>query len=339
MLVNLIPDALVRLFAAPYVAGDRMDDGLEVAHRLLDQASIQTTLDLLAEEVSDEHRVAENHRAYLDLIDALGKDPRFADKTTRPTVSVKLSSFTLAPLEKGGDASGSREHMLDVAAHAKAANVALSIDMEDRHWTDFTLDIARELFLSGHDVGAVLQTRLHRTEADIESLPEGMRVRMVIGIYQEPATDALTQKREMKERLLVQSARLLDRGLYVEFASHDQEFLRRFLEDVVTPRKLDGDRYELQMLYGVPRATILAEILSGNWTPSPIPPTVRLYVPYATDWSQATAYCRRRLAANPGLGLYVFRNLLGSLGSLGSSGKGIAPYVSALGKIREEQGV
>ncbi len=36
------------------------------------------------------------------------------------------------------------------------------------------------------NLGTVLQSRLFRTMQDIERFQEGMRVRLVIGIYQEP---------------------------------------------------------------------------------------------------------------------------------------------------------
>ena len=313
-----IPGPLVRLFARPYVAGDSIEAGLAVAHELWSGGEIATTLDLLAEEVRSADRAAENLGAYLSLLERLGADDRF-QRGGRPTVSVKLSSFTTRPLDRGGDGAGSREGMLEVAAAAQRFSVGLTIDMEDHHWTDFTLELAIELFERGFDVGTVLQSRLDRTDADVERIPSGMRVRTVIGIYPEHRDIATVDKSEMKDRLVRQSLRLLERGCFVEFASHDEDALRRFFQGAGSGQPMET-AYEIQMLYGVPRGPLLRRIRSGRMTPDAEAPLVRLYVPFATDWEQATAYCRRRLAENPDLAIYVMRNLFRS--GFASSGAG-----------------
>ena len=332
-LLDFTPDPIVRLFARPYVAGDSLEKGLEVARRLLRDAGIVTTLDLLAEEVASEERARGNQATYLEMIRGVAQDEAFRAPRERPSISVKLSSFTTAPLDRGGDARGAREAVETVALEARRLGVPLTIDMEDHAWTDFTLGIATDLFRRGFDVGTVLQTRLHRTEQDLARIPEGMRVRMVIGIYLEPPDLALSDKEPMKERLLQQSAALLDRGVYVEFATHDERCMRRFFAEVVAPRALGGERYEVQMLYGVPRAKLLAEVAAGLLSPRDrAAPPVRLYVPFATAWDQATAYCRRRLRNNPHMMNYVLLNLLQSLRG---RNPGIGQYREAAAALRK----
>ena len=71
---------------------------------------------------------------------------------------------------------------------------------------------------------------------------------------------ALTDKNAMKERLLQFAERLLKEGHYVEFATHDVTYVRRFLDEVVPRAGVGPDRYEVQMLYGVPRDRFLAEL-------------------------------------------------------------------------------
>ena len=122
-------------------------------------------------------------------------------------------------MERGGDAAGSEEAIVEIAQLAKEAGVALTIDMESHEWTDFTLDLAIRLFRDGYDVGTVLQTRLERTADDLRRIPTAMRIRMVIGIYQEPKSIAITDKRQMKQRLVTQSQKLLEQGVFVEFAN------------------------------------------------------------------------------------------------------------------------
>ena len=130
-----------------------------------------------------------------------------------------------------------------------------------------------------------------------------MRVRLVIGIYQEPSQVALTQKSEMKERMLVCAERLLERGHFVEFASHDVAYVRRFLEEVVPRVGVGPDRFEIQMLYGVPRDRFLADILRQGVQ-------ARLYVPFALGWELAIEYLRRRLDEYPAMMWLVTKNML-----------------------------
>ena len=302
--IRLIPAPLVRVFARPYVAGDSLAMAMTAAARSLAERGLRTTLDLLAEDIDSEAMVEGNVRTYLDMVDAAATDPRFPRPELRPSLSLKLSSYTAHPLDRGGDARGAREGVFRIAEHAQARGVALTIDMEGRAWTDFTLDTLRDLHRAGYrHVGAVLQTRLHRTEADLARLPPACRVRLVIGIYQEPAAVATTSKAEMKRRLLDYAARLLRDGHYVELGTHDEAVLRRFVDEVVPGTGAAPDRFELQMLYGVPRTRVLAEMVGRGIT-------ARLYVPFALSWSLALRYLRRRLDEYPMMMAVVARNLV-----------------------------
>ena len=298
-LIRIIPASLVRFFAKPYVAGDSLEKAMEAVRRLRDERGLLSTLDLLAEDIREQGQVDRNVQAYMDMVDAAAATPA-AD---RPTLSLKPSSYTTRPLHEGGDAAGSRDAMWQIIQKAAAADVDVSVDMEGRQWTDFTLDALQRFHAEGaRNVGCVLQTRLNRTEQDLAALPEGTRVRLVIGIYQEPAEVALTDKAAMKARLLEQAEALLERGHYVEFATHDVQCVRRFLEDVVPRTGVGPDRYEIQMLYGVPRDRFLADLLRQGVK-------CRLYVPFALGWDLAIEYLRRRLDEYPAMMWLVTKNM------------------------------
>lgn len=297
MLSKLVPAPLVRFFAGPYVAGENIAEALDVAAHRLERSGLLTTLDLLGESVTEQAQVENNVETYEALIRAVAQDERFADLATRPSVSVKPSAFTtgeqkavIAPLER-------------IVEVAKEEQVRITIDMEDRRWTDLTLDVSTDLFKRGYDVGTVLQTRLNRTEADLARIPAGMRLRLVIGIYPEPAEVALTDKSEMKARMLTFAQRLLNQGAYVEFATHDEPCLERFATEIAPAAP---DRCEVQMLLGVPRSEMQEKLQKGTLGP-PLP--VRLYVPFAIGWKDATAYLRRRMDESPSMVWLVLRNL------------------------------
>lgn len=298
-LIRLIPAFLVRFFASPYVAGDSLAKAIGVVQKLVRERGLLSTLDLLAEDIRMPEQARANLDAYLAMVDAAAALPL----DSRPTVSMKPSSYTTAPFQHGGDADGSLAAMLQIAERAGQRQVKVSIDMESRHWTDFTLDALATMHERGMThVGAVLQTRLHRTEKDLDRLPKGCRVRLVIGIYREPAEVALSDKPPMKDRMLTYAETLLRRGHYVEFATHDDVYVRRFIEQVVPKSGVGKDRFEVQMLYGVPRDRFLADLRRQGIT-------CRLYVPYALGWDMAIQYLRRRLDEYPAMVWLVTKNM------------------------------
>jgi len=301
-LIRLIPPPLVKFFAKPYVAGDSLESAMDVATQIYQRDRFLTTLDLLAEGIGSEAEVQQNIATYMEMIDRAADDPRFGFGAGRPTISLKPSSYTTSPLEEGGDARGSKEAIRKICAHAKERGIGVTIDMESRWWTDFTLECLRDLHADGlADAGCVIQTRLHRSEADLDALPEGVRVRLVIGIYKEPEEEALVDKAAMKERMLQFARKLLERGHFVEFATHDDRYVKRFVDEVVTRTGVGLDRFEIQMLYGVPRQKLLKNLVSQGIS-------VRLYIPFALSWGMAVAYLRRRLDEYPAMALLVLKN-------------------------------
>lgn len=302
-LIRLIPPVLVRAFARPYLAGDSLALAMDAADRQWRQHGIASSLDLLAEGIETEDVAEQNRQTYIEMVATAAADPRFSAEN-RPTLSLKPSSFTTSPLHRGGDGRGAAEAIRTICEAASEVGIGLTLDMESRHWTDFTLDLLRSLHGEGHrHIGAVLQTRLHRCEADLDQLPQGVRVRLVIGIYREPASVALSDKVEMKERMLRYAQTLLERGHYVEFASHDEIYVRRFVDTVVADAGASLDSFEVQVIYGVPRRRLLAEISARGIR-------CRVYIPFALSWSMAVAYLRRRLDEYPAMMWMVAKNMV-----------------------------
>jgi len=291
MLARIVPAPLVRWFARPYVAGDSMDAGLDVARRVFAERGLFTTLDVLGEDVTTAAQLQANVALYGRLIDALAA--QWDSTAERPSISLKPSAFTI------GAETEAQGPVTDLVQRAHSQGVAVTIDMEDHDWTDLTIDWSVGLFESGCDVGTVLQTRLHRTEADLARIPAGMRLRLVIGIYPEPADIALTEKPAMKERMLDYAAQLLERDVSVEFATHDVPTIERFAAEVALRKP---ECCEVQMLLGVPRARLQQRLREQGIH-------VRLYVPFANGWNDATAYLRRRMRESPSTMWLVFRNV------------------------------
>jgi len=291
-IVNLMPNPLVKVFAAPYVAGTGLESGLETAERFWEKDGLYSTIDLLGEEVYDHDEVEGVVEIYLEAVRRL-KDREYATISLKPTQLgiFEGEGYCLANMRK-------------IISAAGKYNLHITIDMEDHPYTDVTLKFFHELREEFDNVGTVLQSRLFRTRDDILSLPQKpCKIRTCIGIYNEPANVALQKKSEMKEQLFENMQLLLEHGHYPEIATHDVALINRcvkFLEE----NKIPSNRYEFQMLMGVPRKAIQHKLLERG-------EVVRLYVPFAEKWKYALAYCKRRLAANPMMAAYVLKNIVG----------------------------
>lgn len=289
-LASMIPGRLVRVFAAPYIAGDSLEKALSVADRMHQEKGILTTLDVLGESEKTEAKVRGAVDAYLRVLDAVKSRPYC-------TISIKPGhwGYYVSP-------DLCRRNIEEMAAACQAAGRGLTVDMEDADVTDWTIQLYRDLKPKYPVLGTVLQSRLYRTEKDLDAF-DGLEanIRMVIGIYNVPPPAAMTSKRDIKEALLEQSLTLLKRGHYVCFATHDIDYVRRAWK-LFRERGIGKDRYEFQMLLGVPRDKIIKELRDAG-------ETVRLYIPFANDWDDALAYLRRRMLESPSMAALVLKNL------------------------------
>lgn len=332
-IVDTMPLKLVMMLAAPYLAGRNASDALQKAHQVYRENRFASTVDILGEDATsseDCDRSVENYKGLIDLI--AGNPVPVTNPLAQVTVSFKPSMFSI--VSPASDASNKQSELdkaysriESIVAHAKAKNIRVTLEAEDHNWTDFHLDTYFSLINAGYlNCGTVVQSRLFRTKNDIRKFDERMRVRMVIGIYNEPAAIALTQKPDMKKVAVEYAAELLGRGTYVELASHDTDCMQSFIENAVLPNRAQSDRFEIQHLLGVPRREIQQAYASGKHfvTMSETQTgarrehladlarsgvLIRMYLPFGTD-NVAGPYCKRRLKANPNMIGFGIKNLL-----------------------------
>jgi proline dehydrogenase len=291
-IVDLAPAPVVKIFAAPYVAGKGVESGVKKADEIWNASGLYSTVDLLGEEVFSREDVEATVALYFRMVDQLA--------------GRKHASISLKPTQLGIHESEAYclENVRKVLARAAERGIDVTVDMEDRHFTDVTLRLFKALRDEFDNVGAVLQSRLFRTRDDITSLHhKPCRVRICIGIYNEPKDVAYQDKAAMKEKLFEFVQLLLDKGHYPEIATHDEPLIHRCIE-YLDKRGCAKRAYEFQMLLGVPRHDVQSRIVHDGRV-------MRLYVPFAEEWKYAVAYCKRRLAANPMMGAYVMKNLFG----------------------------
>jgi proline dehydrogenase len=278
------------MFASPYVAGDSIEAATETAQKLWTERQVCSTIDLLGEELESDEEVRYTVDIYKRLIDTLGPQ--------------EYATISLKPTQLGSHHS--KDHcqntIEEIIIHAERHSIPVTLDMEDHTFIDLTLDIFRALQSKHPTFGTVLQSRMFRTDDDIKSL-EGInaRIRICIGIYNEPKEIALQNKPEMKIKLLEQLDVLFKEGHYAEIATHDEAVIRESI-DIAEKSNIKKNQYEIQMLMGVPMQAFQKELIQNDIL-------VRLYVPFAAKWKYATAYAKRRLAANPAMAVYIMKNL------------------------------
>jgi proline dehydrogenase len=329
--IDRIPLKLVLLLASPYIAGKTSTQALKRAQRLYRQEYFTGTLDILGEDSKTVEDCQSAVKQYQQLVDELCLNPLPVSNLRKQlTVSLKPSMFSIVTPAGGGsdpELDDAYDRIKAVVDYARAKNVQVTLEAEDHRWTDFHLETYFSLINEGYgNLGTVLQSRLFRTRNDIKRFDERMRVRMVIGIYNEPAEIAHTEKPVMKEVLVQLSADLLRRGTYVELASHDTGCVNNFLRQAVIPAKAPSSQFETQFLLGVPRRKLQQALVSGEYfagwksqfnaadvkhieSLEQDGVLVRLYLPFGSD-QVSGPYCRRRLKANPNMVAYGIKNLL-----------------------------
>ena len=287
----VVPRPLVRHFADRYIAGETLADAIS-AVSALNAVGAAATVDVLGEFVDDVAQCQATADEYVELLDAIAGGGLDAN------VSIKLSA-----LGAEIDPQLALDHARRVVQAAAGHGSRVRIDMEHSGLTDQTIGIYRTLREEGHkNVGIVLQAYLRRTFGDLRALADlTPSVRLVKGIYIEPADIAYTQPELVNRNFLALLRELVDRGCAVAVASHDEELVgeaRRLADE----RHLQPDRYEFQLLLGVKEPLRDELIAAGH--------RVRVYVPYGQAWY---SYSLRRLKENPSIAGYLARDVVRGL--------------------------
>ena len=283
-----------RAVVARYVAGESVPDAVRVAGELRGTNRL-VTLDHLGEDTTDRARADATRSIYVRLLEALAE----ADLTAygAAEVSVKLSAVGQA-LSPDGDAVA-LENARAICETAQRVGTTVTLDMEDHTTTDRTLETLRALRVDFPSVGAVLQSYLHRTEADCRDLAtEGSRVRLCKGAYKEPASVAY-QDRDDVDLSYVRCLKVLMAGDgYPMVATHDPRLVD-IAQALAGHHGRSPDTYEFQMLHGIRTGEQLRIADRGH--------QLRVYVPFGEDWY---AYLVRRMAERPANVQFFLRSLV-----------------------------
>jgi proline dehydrogenase len=289
-LVTTLP--VSRSVVARYVAGNGPDDAVAATRALVDRG-LTVTLDHLGEDTTDVEAARGTADAYLIVLRRLSA----AGLTGAAEVSVKLSAVGQAL--PGDGEKIAYENAARICSAARDAGTTVTLDMEDHTTTDSTLGVLRDLRADFPTTGAVLQSRLRRTEGDCRDLAyEGSRVRLCKGAYKEPESVAFQGRGEV-DRSYVRCLKALMAGPgYPMIATHDPRLVEITGALAVVNQRAQGT-YEYQMLYGIRPDEQLRLSRDGE--------RVRVYLPYGDEWY---GYFMRRLAERPANVTFFLRSLV-----------------------------
>ncbi len=293
-----VRSSLGRLMASRFVAGESLEDAI-AAIRGVNALGMLASLDYLGENVEDEAAARAVRDEYLRLLDGI------AEHGVRSNVSVKVTALGL---DLGVELC--LDNLEELCARASAGGNFIRLDMEGSDYTDATLEIYERLRERGiENVGVVLQSYLHRTEADARRLMDrwdGLSVRLCKGAYQEPREIAWQGMPEIRKSF-IKTGELLSgdeakaRGVRLGIATHDPRLIRwgrgRYAE-----RSIAGNTIEFQMLFGIRRD--IQDGLAKDGIP------LRIYIPYGDAWYP---YFMRRLAERNENVMFVLRSLVDEL--------------------------
>lgn len=285
----LVPGPLMRRLASRYIAGETLGEAIAKLEEVR-AAGFAGVLDILGEDVSAESDARAALRAYKEAASVL------AQRELDAYVSVKPTHFGLRV-----STSLCRSLYEELVEHCGPLGQLVRIEMEDHTTTDATLEVFHRLRERHDNVGVVLQARLLRTPDDVAALDganaRGVDVRMVKGVYLEPAAIAHVEADAIRDAFVAATDALLERGHTVALATHDGGLADRTL--TLAGRRDALSRVYFEVLLGV------QEPLWSRWRAAGH--KVRVYVPFGPQWR---SYSQRRLRKNPEILRHVIRNAL-----------------------------
>lgn len=282
----VIHNSLTRSASRRFVAGEALDDAVQVAHTLNKQG-LQVALDLLGENVADDKETKAAAQDYIKAIDLLNRTHVDAN------ISIKLTALGLDISRELCE--GNLRTVLEQAGRQKTF---VCIDMEGSDYTEQTVDVTLRMHEQFEHVGTVIQSYLYRSRKDLEQLIlQGVRVRLVKGAYKEQQPVAYQSKSEVDRNYVQLMILLLSRGNYPAIATHDEAIIDAACKHVRN-HGISKSSFEFQMLYGI-RRDLQEKLVKQGYN-------MRIYVPYGSQWYP---YLMRRMAERPANLMFVMSNL------------------------------
>lgn len=286
-IVQMMPKNIVGFFSRKYIAGESLEDGINVVKKL-NAKGIYATMDVLGEAVKNKEESIDAKNKAMEVLDAIEKHKLMANLSIKPTQMGLLIDDEFA-----------YKQILELVKRAHEINNFVRIDMEDSSTTDITINLYKRIYQQYKNVGVVIQAYLKRSFDDVVVLNKlGTNYRLCKGIYVEPASIAIKDRQAIRENYLKILKQMFMDGNYVGIATHDK-FLIDEAYKMIREMNIPKDKFEFQMLLGV-REDLRDKINNDGYK-------IRVYVPFGKDWY---AYSVRRLKENPSIAGHIVKSFL-----------------------------
>ena len=286
-MIRVMPRWSIHPFARTYVAGESIEETVPVVKKVND-CGFTCTLDILGEHVQSAEEAENITREYCDLYDVISTE------NMNCNISIKLTHIGLA-LDKNIAAV----NLVRILKQAKLHSNFCRIDMENSSYTQQTIDLYKDCVSKYPNIGIVLQAYLKRSLEDAHALnTPSFNTRICKGIYNEPETIAFQDRTAIQDNFFQITKEILLGNGFAAIATHDIPLIDR-IDEWIDSTQISSDRFEFQVLYGVPMKGRLERLLDKGYT-------VRQYVPFGKEWFD---YSLRRLKENPKIMSYVLGNL------------------------------
>jgi proline dehydrogenase len=262
---------LARRAAGAYVAGDQLQDALDVADRLTERG-LGVTLGFWDGEADPPRQIADAYLAGINAIE--GRDHAY--------LSIKVPSLKF-----------SEELLAEIVEQAARSEVRLHFDALGPELADRSRALFDRLLDRGAQLSYTLPGRWMRSLQDaVWAADRGIVVRVVKGQWADP-TDP---QRDLRAGFLQVIDVLAGRARHVAVASHDVPLVA----EAVKRLRAAGTSCELELLYGLPmrESLSLADELSLG---------VRIYVPYGKAYLPYAMGC---MQSNPRIAWWLLRDML-----------------------------
>ena len=274
-----------------FMPGETMDSAMAAAAPL-QAAGIGTMYTKLGENLEsldEADAVADHYIAVLDAIKARGLNGEISVKPTQLGLDL--------------DEDRALAHVTRLAAHAAATGSYVWIDMEGSAYVDATIRLYERLRAVEPRTGLCLQAYLHRTAADIERLRSlDPAIRLVKGAYDEPASIAFRDKRQVDASYVGLAVSFLKEGrgrpIRLGLGTHDVALIEQ-IAAAVAPSGIGLDGFEIEMLYGIRTGEQFRLARAGY--------RVQTLIAYGDAWYP---WYMRRLAERPANVTFAIRSLL-----------------------------
>ncbi len=283
----ILPKKMVKIIADQYVAGNTIKDVTKKTN-YLNLQKYEVTIDLLGEHIKTLNETNDITNIYVELLNQIHLQNLLSNISVKPThvgLDIGIDTF--------------KKNAFKLVQKAEELNNFIRFDMENSTTTDATIETFKEIRKNYKNVGTVFQAYLKRTYFDLENLiDQRINFRLCKGIYNENATIAYKNYNEINENYLKIAELAFKNDTYVGLATHDLNLIKK-LYNLIDKYNVPNNKFEFQVLYGVPMKGWLQKHLDNNFK-------VRVYLPYGPQWYE---YSIRRLKENPNIAKYVVKNL------------------------------